>query len=446
MNENQSEIYRVKEIGVDGEQEIVPNKKDGFEESSEQNTDAQTKNPDIETSSDNNETVDLSDDLSYEDFRAESTNLLKQSETLIGSIQAAESLSNKDIQNLSDNIEKINELLQQDITDQDTEGIYPKLLELRPKLIELKVKEVIKDYSDLVDYFSDLENVPNEEKIYRFAVELSGRISLIEDEQELMTDIIVDALKGKRFQSTQELKLETFEEAYEEIESDDEKLAQFKEMLKDDDNGKEKYAKLKENIKLFGAISILAGTTFAEMTFDKSDIDLGAFISFVLNPTGKLAESNVEKYAGENQEVPYYMFKEKFRNYKQVGEALSKSVDKLLNVSEFSDWINTNFNDLKGLENKGDSQKTADLLIDFKNNVLKDDDKLWVKFSEIFTSTLYNKEGLKLSTESIDFLKEKLNGNGDKLKEYWHISKQEDDEKIENEQDEKNQSSSNDSQ
>lgn len=390
-----------------------------------ENSDATTNNDTGEASSpaDTKDAEPQIQDLEYENyeqFSAGATSLLRSSEEILSSINENEPVSDEIISQISAQLAKLNYLLKQNFSEHDDQELYAKLHELKPRLIEVKVKRIKEDYADLITKFSQFEG-SSEEKVTQFALELAKLVTSNPSKQEMVAAKFKILLEKNGVPIDPEIN--TFEDAYEQMDEDEEISHLEQDLQQDTANGEESTKKFKQYAKVFGGVSLLAGQSLKELTFNRNNMDLGTFFSFILNPSGRFASSDISKYAGENGEVPYHVFKERFRNFKDVGIALFTCAEKLKQYPGFNAWEENNKKNLKSVKEKASSTRTVSILIDLNEKAFNggDAEKNWGLFAGEFASALFGKEGLTLSREEINFIKELLANNAKQLKEFWNI-------------------------
>ncbi len=195
-----------------------------------------------------------------------------------------------------------------------------------------------------------------------------------------------------------------------------------------ENDGDDQVRRIVKRLKSYGNYAGMGIAVF----YDHKMGDLGSFISFVLNPTMGSGAGYEYSYMGNENErlLPRHVFREKFRNYKLIGRTLFEFVTKYKHQLRVDSWASNNI-DQDILEN-GSAQEIKDILVAFFNETMSENsdnkDKNLEIFKENFASVLYNlseDQSLMLDEESLEFFKELLADDGEKLDEFWKIKKSE---------------------
>jgi hypothetical protein len=327
------------------------------------------------------------------------------------------------INQVNEQLEVINNLLNSQFAKEEPESIQ-QLNELKAELLGLKVLDFINNLNiQVAEALTTNPDLSPEQRVGEAVQKLADLVATGDPDTDAeLLQLIKERLAGTDIEvsenvndQTSEKKLDLIDDSLaklEESESDPEKATQIKQV--------------REILTLVG-YGVLVGKMTAQTFFEKTNMDLKAFLSFIGNPTGVMGRGYESKSTQDGAEViPHHQFKDLFKQSRDVGKALAIASEKLAERSEnFRSWRNANETDLNNLKSEPNQNKTFELIISLNNAALVDSNPNsqvnWGEFSKEFASAMLNKN-MSLEQDSVKFLKDLFKDGGKELKIYWNMS------------------------
>lgn len=366
----------------------------------------------------------------YEDFQISAIAIVGSARATVEQIQQLPDISDVIIDQVDQQLVVINELIETEFQEQDSQGQYEELFELKFELEEIKFNKFKSEVETLVNSFpegiftGELEGADTAERVENVALKIAALISDDSEQQQKIKELIVSRINGTDLEGVKKTIDAKTGEGNINPDVVDANLVDLEN--EEIDVGKKKeITSVRKLLKMIGYSSVALGIV-ANTIFDKGKVSVDDLVSFLLNPVRPTRSYDSSSTKEKGETIPSHEFKSKFANPAEAGKALVITSKVLQEQNKFKTWRTDNISELRKLEDnpKGNESSTHALFVSLDKvalaDMVADRDANWDLFSDAYASAMFG-SGATLDKDSREFLKEQLKNDGEKLKLYWNI-------------------------